>query len=402
MSTKLESSSDEEAGTENWYQELTSEVQGASSREDVYRIPPPIPHKAKKGWRREHLRQIRAACANPTHQQTINPLTNAFPALGSPGIRQGPLIEVRGPNPTVIVDSSGRVAMWYIPNFLGTKTLGGFNEATNDFISYEMATEEGTKVLKPMGIATNGKARAGPDTYTTTKGIYGAGTYVKAWHQRGHWEKKDYEPSRSLTQNRSTKQLIRRDNYFHASQAVDWKIDDFLELVHPRFRRSLAELREKLKSHPTIGHLQTIFTSDFPGRSVIVNRQSGEHFDKWGIPNGMDVLLAAGSVRSGGDVVFADLELKVELLPGTALFFDGTHYRHLVTKWQGDQRISIAYFAHRSVFQQLEIDIDFELINLDDVKERVDFTPLAKSLRSKRRGNGGYGMRKRTCVDGQI
>ncbi|KAG8778713.1 hypothetical protein FRC12_024854 [Ceratobasidium sp. 428] len=223
-----------------------------------------------------------------------------------------------------------------------------------------------------MGITTNGKARAGSDTYTKNKGIYGAGTYVKAWHQLGQWEKKDFEPSRSLTNNRTTKQLIRRDNYFHACQNVDWRIDDMTELIHPRFRRAQAELRTKLESHPTISHIQRTIKTDFPGRSVIVNRQSGEHFDKWGIPNGIDVLVGAGSVRSGGAVRYEDIKVEAELPPGAAVFFDGTSYRHAITPWKGDQRISMAYFAHRSVFQQLDIDIDFDLIDLADVKARVE------------------------------
>ncbi|KAG8780388.1 hypothetical protein FRC12_023096 [Ceratobasidium sp. 428] len=238
-----------------------------------------------------------------------------------------------------------------------------------------MATHEGAKVLKPMGITTNGKARAGLDTYTTNKGIYGAGTYVKAWHKLGQWEKKDFEPSRSLTNNRTNKQLIRRDNYFHTCQNVDWKIDDITKLIHPRFHHAQSELRTKLESHPTISHIQRTITTNFPGRSVIVNGQSGEHFDKWGIPNSVDVLVGAGSVRLGGAVRFADIRVQAELPPSAAVFFDGTSYRHAITPWTGDQRISMAYFAHRSVFRQLDIDIDFDLIDLADVDAKVELLP---------------------------
>jgi hypothetical protein len=57
---------------------------------------------------------------------------------------------------------------------------------TNIFIPHEMAQPNGKVLAEPLGCRTNGKARAGLDTYTTDKGIYGTGTYALAYYQRAH------------------------------------------------------------------------------------------------------------------------------------------------------------------------------------------------------------------------
>ncbi|KAG8722294.1 hypothetical protein FRC08_004530 [Ceratobasidium sp. 394] len=378
--------------------EASSEPVQEKPRENLSRIPPPVGQKVKAGWKREHFRIIRTAIARKGEsdvnlQSFIHP--GSYPRLGSPGKRTGNMIEISGTEPTVVTDRYGKVALWVVPNFVGEKTLEELNRITNSFISYEMATHEGTKVIKRMGVSTNGKARAGPDTYTTNKGLYGAGTYVKCWHQRGHETKKDFEPSRSLTNNRTTHQLIRRTDFFVDNQNADWKVDHFVSVINPPYRRCLAELREELKAHATIAAIQSNITTDFPGRSVIVNRQSGEHFDQWGIVNGTDVLLASGDF-SGGEIVFDDLHVQTAFLPRAAVFFDGTVYRHRILPWTGNQRLSTAYFAHRFVFEQLKINTSLSLVDVDEVSARVEERDHAPSVsRSKRRGNGGGGFNKK-------
>jgi hypothetical protein len=113
-----------------------------------------------------------------------------------------------------------------------------------------------------------------------------------------------------------------------------------------------------------------MWESIFLGKSIIVNRQSGEHFDKWGIRKGFDVLLAAGDF-TGGEITFKDLNLRTAFLPGTAVFFDGTAYRHSIGNWQGKQRISNALFVHGSIFKQLEIDATLLLVNIRDVRDTI-------------------------------
>ncbi|KAG8778714.1 hypothetical protein FRC12_024855 [Ceratobasidium sp. 428] len=156
MSLPQDAEENIEPGTESWCHDSPSSLEQV--REDVYRIPGSIPLKAQKGWHRESKRMVREAIDNAVrlpnydleaHRVAINPLTNSFPTLGSPGRRVGDWIYLRGATPRVVIDENDKVVLWWFPELLGRKTLDIFNDATNDFISYEMATHEGTKVLKP-------------------------------------------------------------------------------------------------------------------------------------------------------------------------------------------------------------------------------------------------------------
>lgn len=121
----------------------------------------------------------------------------------------------------------------------------------------------------------------------------------------------------------------------------------------------------------------------FPGRSMICNRQSGEHLDSNGLRRGIDGLYAAGDF-TGGQVYFKDLAIKVDFLPGTVLLFDGTSQRHAIESWDGAQRFSFALFVHRGVAKQLELDISLKDITADAALKHLHSVPRPKVAKRSR------------------
>lgn len=117
-----------------------------------------------------------------------------------------------------------------------------------------------------------------------------------------------------------------------------------------------------------------------------MNRTSGEHLDSNGLRRGFDGLLAAGKFH-GGDLLLKDLNLQVRFEPGTLILFDGTSQRHSILDWSGEQRISNAFFVHRSVFEELDLNNSLPDLTIEAIERNIN-PPAAPQRKRKRRGRG--------------
>lgn len=117
-----------------------------------------------------------------------------------------------------------------------------------------------------------------------------------------------------------------------------------------------------------------------------MNRTSGEHLDSRGLRRGFDGLLAAGKFHDG-DLLLKDLNVQIRFEPGTLVLFDGTSQRHSILEWGEEQRISNAFFVHRSVFEELELNISLPDLNIEEIELNIK-PPAAPLRKRKRRGKG--------------
>lgn len=147
----------------------------------------------------------------------------------------------------------------------------------------------------------------------------------------------------------------------------------------------MRSVKAPLSQHPAIKPVQAIWKSDFLGHAVIMNRRSGEHLDKNGVRRAWDILVAAGEF-TGGSLFFKDLNVRIELLPGALVAFDGTAQRHEVEDFHGRQRISHVFFIHQSVFDQLGIPTSLPDLNIHAMMDRL--LPSADNAPKKRKRAG--------------
>lgn len=279
-------------------------------------------------------------------------------------------------------------------------------------MEYELALGTKHSSARPTGSSSNGKSRGGPQTYTTDQGIYGTATYALAWHQLKHevnivqrcvllseianivhiQHTHSFEPSRDLTRSRSGKQVHLRGQFFSGFAATHHRVNHLLSLIHPDFHALLHAVRGHISAHPTVRQLLAVWESLFLGHSVTMNRQSGEHLDEHGLRRGLDVLLAAGDFQDGA-LYLKDMNVRVRLAPGDLVAFDGTSQRHAVEPWSGAQRISNAFFVHRSVFEEVGLDTALQDITLEEIECRVEPRVCAPSKKQKRHGREEHRLR---------
>lgn len=130
----------------------------------------------------------------------------------------------------------------------------------------------------------------------------------------------------------------------------------------------------------------SLWDSLFLGHSVILNRTSGEHLDSHGLQRGFDGLLAAATFQKG-DLYFKDMNLQLQFEPGTLVLFDGTSQRHSVLNWTGEQRISNAFFVHRSIFEELNLNTLLPDITTHELAATIE-SCKSSGRKRKRKGQG--------------
>ncbi|EJD34745.1 hypothetical protein AURDEDRAFT_40117, partial [Auricularia subglabra TFB-10046 SS5] len=83
----------------------------------------------------------------------------------------------------------------------------------------------------------------------------------------------------------------------------------------------------------------------FHGRSIIYNRETGEHTDRCDPNLAWTPVLTTGRYTTGKLHVAG---MEIDYLPGTLVFLRGGLLRHSVT-FSGGQRVCIAHFTHRTI-----------------------------------------------------
>lgn len=88
--------------------------------------------------------------------------------------------------------------------------------------------------------------------------------------------------------------------------------------------------------------------------AILFNKETGQHKDERCIPSGFDVIVGAGRY-SGGDIDLRTLNMTVPLERGDILIIRGALIDHGTQRWEGLGRISLVFFVHKEVLDQLRI-----------------------------------------------
>lgn len=130
-----------------------------------------------------------------------------------------------------------------------------------------------------------------------------------------------------------------------------------LYLTHPpQYAASQAARRQMVNSAKDPRVLQNLKTwpSLFTGMSWMINRRTPPHRDPAGFTAGFDYLSALGSAHAMLEL--EGLGLKVAYARGLVVGLAGKALTHEVKGWEGGDRVCIARWIRRLVFQDLEVE----------------------------------------------
>ncbi|QRV97236.1 2OG-Fe(II) oxygenase family protein [Ceratobasidium sp. AG-Ba] len=222
-------------------------------------------------------------------------------------------------------------------------------------------------------------------------GVCGIIHLALAWHALGQQKRLTMTCSRQLLHNQSNEDIGRRNQFLFNLEGLDFKINVFADIFHPTLMYLASSGLPLLAQRSTIKGAMSLWHSNFYGRAILMNVQSGEHLDCKGVRRGFDAIVAAGEFK-GGDFRLHDIDVDIPFPPGTLIAFDGTAHRHSVKEFTGPQRISLVSFFHRSVFDELELNCTLPNIHVKDIEKLVrPKEKVPEKVGGKRRRSGGGG-----------
>lgn len=101
---------------------------------------------------------------------------------------------------------------------------------------------------------------------------------------------RSFAPSKDTTCAQTISQSVERDRFFCSFSDIHWRINHLISLVHPQLYSTLSALRPALMAYSSCQKLLSIWSSIFPGYSLICNRATGEYIDKLGIRRGFEAI----------------------------------------------------------------------------------------------------------------
>ncbi|KIK60603.1 hypothetical protein GYMLUDRAFT_244177 [Collybiopsis luxurians FD-317 M1] len=195
--------------------------------------------------------------------------------------------------------------------------------------------------------------RNNPNSYIEKRGeVAGVVHLVRCWHGIGRPDL-DMVISRDFT--KSGKAFSKSLELLDELQVFSRGINSFLQNIDPIQHASLEAARTRAEEKYT--YVKLVDSVDpllMEGRAVMWNRMTPDHKDTRDPEVAWAALAVLGQIKSGW-LIFRQLNLKVRYRPGDIVWLRGAILDHEVDVWEGEQRISIAHFTHKSYFDDLNV-----------------------------------------------
>jgi hypothetical protein len=153
--------------------------------------------------------------------------------------------------------------------------------------------------------------------------------------------------------------LLRNGKTFNAATTLTHdlricasRINGVLKAIDPIQYAALVDLNIAIdEKYPHVMALRTIDPLLLEGRAIMFNRQTPEHLDEDDPWNSWAFLLVLGNFKQG-HLYIPRLKLRLFYEPGVLVAIRGRILSHEVEAWIGGQRISIAHFMHKSLWDE--------------------------------------------------
>lgn len=141
----------------------------------------------------------------------------------------------------------------------------------------------------------------------------------------------------------------------HGINGIGIRVNAILKYINPPLHQSSLLLRDKIIAR--YDWAKDLLQSDkilFQGRSIAFNCQTQPHTDRQG-PLGEWTPLIALGFSVGVKLRLAGIKEILPFEPGTIIFIRGGELSHSVEAWAGGQRIAIAVFTHKTIWEQFDV-----------------------------------------------
>ena len=120
-----------------------------------------------------------------------------------------------------------------------------------------------------------------------------------------------------------------------------------MALIHPELYQNGQDVLERMRQRPDTAEWASQWTSVCSGISVICNRVSPLHKDRWSAPAWYDILAVLGDFEQC-QLDLSELGAHFHYTKGTVLGFCGNVFKHSVSDWGLGDRVCYAQFMRRS------------------------------------------------------
>lgn len=158
-----------------------------------------------------------------------------------------------------------------------------------------------------------------------------------------------------ITANSAVWKAERKFSYVRELSPTTLRLDNLLEdLDKPMFDASQRLVKKAIEDKATINAAFANWRSSKFGFAAIFNRQTPIHNDHNSLLRDYDITITGGSYE-GGDMLFPQFNLVADYPPGTLIINHGNLYDHHVQSWTGPQRLCLALFTHKKLWDQYKV-----------------------------------------------
>lgn len=139
-------------------------------------------------------------------------------------------------------------------------------------------------------------------------------------------------------------------------QGVGVCVNSVLECIAPLVFKQCKLLKEKIMAkYKWAEDLYRQHDVLMQGQSFAFNRQTQSHTDSRGPCGEWTPLIGLGFSR-GAKLRLAGIQEILPFEPGSIIFIRGGEIPHGIEAWQGGQRLSIACFTHRNIWDEFNLE----------------------------------------------
>jgi len=259
--------------------------------------------------------------------------------------------------PRIGVDKNGDPIVAFFPGFLTKKGQEYFFDAA-------------MKLSEDVPPETNGADRGTRNKVYVHHHNQKAGQikFVKSWYPVGH-------PGGDSKINA---QILGNATRFTAATAAaremsftSERINGMLKNLDPAAFKRYSEFNTRLKqAHAHVNAINAVDPIVYQGRIILFNRKTPFHADTQGPPSEWNCLHALGHF-TGGSFRIRRLGLRMRYEPGDMFFIRGSILEHEVEDFEGGQRISVTYFSHTNVWEEMGLSLDSVYVKHPHAKQQV-------------------------------
>ncbi|KIJ14150.1 hypothetical protein PAXINDRAFT_79769, partial [Paxillus involutus ATCC 200175] len=134
---------------------------------------------------------------------------------------------------------------------------------------------------------------------------------------------------------------------------VDNLWSTLLSIVHPEAHKAGMDAISALKG-AVVTKIPVTWHSPFSGIDLIANRLTPGHRDAGGAATFYDLLVSLGEGHQA-TLHIEDVKAELAYKPGTGVFITGRILEHAIPRWEGGERVALAYYMKDKVHDKLGV-----------------------------------------------